>query len=258
MMMTQTSDALAVAAQPPREDHLLHCKGVTAEYGRIRVLHGIDLELRAGEVLAVLGANGAGKSSLLGAISGSVKSAGSTELAGQAIGGLPPHRRATMGLAFVPEARRNMFRVLSTAENLDIGLQLIPAAQRSETLAFICDLFPILESRREVPAGMLSGGEQQMLAIGIALGRRPRALLLDEPTQGLAPAVFDILERAMERLRETGVAILLAEQNLHFAARVAERYVVLLHGKIVASGNAEGMRDEARMSALYFDRHDNN
>jgi branched-chain amino acid transport system ATP-binding protein len=252
MMTTQTVGGRAITAQPPGDASLLLCKAVTAEYGRIRVLHGIDLELRAGEVLAVLGANGAGKSSLLGAISGSVKSTGSTELDGQAIDGLSPHRRATMGLAFVPEARRNMFRVLTTAENLDVGLQLIPATQRPETLAFICDLFPILKSRSDVPAGMLSGGEQQMLAIGMALGRRPRALLLDEPTQGLAPAVFDILERAMERLRETGVAILLAEQNLHFAARVAARYVVLLHGKVVASGDAEGMRNEARMSALYF------
>lgn len=256
-MTMQDTGLLEALPTGSGSDPLLQCKGVTAEYGRIRVLHGIDLQLRAGEVLAVLGANGAGKSSLLGAIAGSVKNAGSTQLDDQSIGGLPPHRRATMGLAFVPEARRNMFRVLSTAENLEIGLQLIPAAQRSDTLAFICDLFPILQSRSGVPAGMLSGGEQQMLAIGIALGRRPRALLLDEPTQGLAPAVFDILERAMERLRETGVGILLAEQNLHFAARVAERYIVLSHGKVVASGDAEGMRDEARMSALYFDRQDN-
>jgi branched-chain amino acid transport system ATP-binding protein len=251
-------DASVREPNPAVGNPTFECRGVTAEYGKIRVVHGVDLGLAPNEVLAVLGANGAGKSSLLGAIAGCVKSAGTIKLGSETIETIPAHRRAKLGLAFVPEARRNMFRVLSTAENLDIGLQLIPAEQRPDTLAFICDLFPILKSRGDVPAGMLSGGEQQMLAIGIALGRRPRVLLLDEPTQGLAPAVFDVLERAMIRLRETGVGILLAEQNLHFAARVAARYIVLSHGRVVASGDAEGMHDEERMSALYFGRPINN
>jgi branched-chain amino acid transport system ATP-binding protein len=157
-----------------------------------------------------------------------------------------------MGLAYVPEARRNVFRVMSTAENLEVGLSLAPRHERAEILDFICELFPILRDRMNVAAGMLSGGEQQMLAIGLALGRRPRVLLLDEPTQGLAPAVFDILEAALTRLRAAGVAILLAEQNLSFAARVASRYCILAHGEAVASGLRDSMDDLERISAIYF------
>jgi branched-chain amino acid transport system ATP-binding protein len=233
---------------------LLDCSGITADYGRITVVHGIDLSARAGEVLAVLGANGAGKSSLLGAIAGVVRNSGSIRLDGHDLASVPAHRRASQGLAFVPEARRNIFRVLSIAENLEIGLQLTEPAHRAETLEFICELFPILRDRMSVPAGMLSGGEQQMLAIGVALGRRPRVLILDEPTQGLAPAIFDVLEAAMVRLRDLGVAVVLAEQNLSFAARVADRYIVLSHGKVAASGEADSMLDAERMSALYFGR----
>jgi branched-chain amino acid transport system ATP-binding protein len=231
---------------------LLEGRAVTGEYGRIQVLSGIDFEVSPGEIVAVLGANGAGKSSFLGALAGSVKSTGDVRLGDRRLTGLPAHRRARLGLALVPEGRRNIFRVVSAAENLEVGLSLTPRRERPEILEFICGLFPILRDRLAVAAGMLSGGEQQMLAIGVALGRRPRALLLDEPTQGLAPAIFDVLETALARLRAAGVAILLAEQNLSFAARVASRYFVLAQGATVASGQREEMTDVERMSALYF------
>ncbi|HEY4198942.1 MAG TPA: ABC transporter ATP-binding protein [Devosiaceae bacterium] len=233
---------------------LLDCSRVTADYGRITVVHGVDLQARGGEVLAVLGANGAGKSSLFGAIAGTVRGGGVIRLNGTDLSAVPAHRRASAGLAFVPEARRNIFRVLSVAENLEIGLHLGVPADRPATLDFIHSLFPILRDRRDVPAGMLSGGEQQMLAIGVALGRRPHVLILDEPTQGLAPTIFDVLQDAMARLCDLGVAVVVAEQNLSFAARVADRYFVLSHGRVVASGDASSMLDEERMSALYFGR----
>lgn len=243
---------MSAAAQSAPDAGLLACSGVSAEYGRITVVHGVDLTVAPREVLAVMGANGAGKSSLLGAIAGVVKNAGRIRLDGAELGPLPAHARAGRGLAFVPEARRNIFRALSTAENLEIGLRLTPPAARAETLAFICELFPILRERQALPAGMLSGGEQQMLAIGVALGRQPKVLLLDEPTQGLAPTVFDVLLAALARLRGRDVAVVLAEQNLGFSARVADRFVVLSHGLVVASGGSEAMHDEQTMSALYF------
>jgi branched-chain amino acid transport system ATP-binding protein len=245
--MTSGPEARSVGAAV-----LLEGRAVTAEYGRIQVLSGVDFDVSPGEIVAVLGANGAGKSSFLGALAGSVKSTGDVRLGGERLTGLAAHRRAKLGLALVPEGRRNIFRVVSAAENLEVGLNLAPRHERAETLEFICGLFPILRDRLSVAAGMLSGGEQQMLAIGVALGRRPRALLLDEPTQGLAPAIFDVLETALARLRGAGVAILLAEQNLGFAARVANRYLVLAHGMTVASGHQVEMHDVAYMSSHYF------
>jgi branched-chain amino acid transport system ATP-binding protein len=231
---------------------VIECRDLTAAYGRIQVVSGVTLEAAAGEVLAIIGANGAGKSSLLGALSGTVRSTGSVQLGGRRLDGLSANQRALRGLAFVPEARRNIFRAMSTAENLEIGLSLQPRGDRAATLDLICELFPILRDRMAVSAGMLSGGEQQMLAIGVALGRNPRALLLDEPTQGLAPAVFDVLQVALARLQASGVALLLAEQNLAFTARVASRYVVLVHGQIAASGQGNEMADLEAISLTYL------
>jgi branched-chain amino acid transport system ATP-binding protein len=228
------------------------CSDLTAAYGRIQVVSGVTLQAAPGEVLAVIGANGAGKSSLLGALAGTVRSTGLVQLGGQRLDGSSANQRATRGLAYVPEARRNIFRVMSTAENLEIGLSLQPRSARGATLDFICELFPILRERMAVPAGMLSGGEQQMLAIGVALGRNPRVLLLDEPTQGLAPAVFDVLQAALVRLQAAGMALLLAEQNLAFTARVATRFVVLVHGQIVGSGLGSEMTDLDAISLTYL------
>jgi branched-chain amino acid transport system ATP-binding protein len=232
---------------------IFQCDGVTACYDRIPVIFGIDLELARGEVLAILGPNGAGKSSLLGSIAGVVQGAGRIELRGKQLGNLPAHARAAAGLAFVPEGRRNIFPTLSVADNLKIGLRLAPKSERDRIARFIVRLFPSLEERIATSAAMLSGGEQQMLAISVALGRDPTLLILDEPSQGLAPSVLELLEDALAELRTRDLAIILAEQNIDFASRLADRYIVLSQGKAVASGFRKDITDIDKIAAAYFD-----
>ncbi len=217
-------------------DIIMTCRAIGARYSRISVVEGVNLELRRGEMLAVLGGNGAGKSSLFGSIAGVVSGSGSVTVNGTDLSNLLAHTRASRGMALVPERRGNVFATMSVKENVDIGLRLLPVAEREAQREFILGLFPILKQRQTAVAGVLSGGEQQMLAIAMALGRKPQVLMLDEPTQGLAPMVFDILEHAFNVLKASGLALLLAEQNLPFAARVADRYIVLSHGQIVRQG----------------------
>ncbi|WP_431153234.1 ABC transporter ATP-binding protein [Acidovorax facilis] len=212
------------------------CRSISARYSRISVVESVHLDVRGGEMLAVLGANGAGKSSLFGAIAGIVSGSGNVKVDGVELGGMAAYKRASHGLAFVPERRGNVFATMSVRENVDIGLRLLPVAEREAQRRMIMELFPILQKREDAAAGVLSGGEQQMLAIAMALGRKPKLLLLDEPTQGLAPMVYDLLQHAFDVLKGLGLALLLAEQNLPFAARVADRYLVLSHGQVVRQG----------------------
>jgi branched-chain amino acid transport system ATP-binding protein len=151
---------------------VMRCQGLVARYSRVTVVFGVDLDVASGEMLVVLGANGAGKSSALGAIAGIVSSSGQIKMRGREVGRMSAHRRAKAGLSFVPERRGNIFPTMSVRENIDIGLSLLPAVDRDEQRTFILDLFPSLARRETVMAGVLSGGEQQMLAIGLALGRR--------------------------------------------------------------------------------------
>jgi len=233
---------MTVAGKDSRNP-ILVCRGMRARYSRIEVVHGIDLDVHAGEMVALLGSNGAGKSSLLGAIVGTVSGQGSVRVGDNELGRMAAHQRAYHGLAFVPEQRGNIFSTMSVAENIELGLRMLPPEARGECEEMILSLFPILKQRSASSAGVLSGGEQQMLAIGIALGRNPAALLLDEPTQGLAPAIFDILENAFDVLRQRGIALLLAEQNVPFAERVSDRYMVLSHGETVKVGDKGDLRD---------------
>jgi branched-chain amino acid transport system ATP-binding protein len=256
----QTLDLARQAGKPsqhPLEGPVLNCTNQSAFYGRIQVVFGVSLAIAPGECVAVLGPNGAGKTSLLGAIGGTVRATGETRFNGDDIGRLSAYRRARVGLSYVPEAHRNLFPSMSVRENLDMGLSLSPQPVRPEILHFIVHLFPILKSRMATAAVMLSGGEQQMLAIAIALGRRPTVLLLDEPSQGLAPAVFDILESAFTELRQRRIAVLVAEQNLSFASQVASRYIVLSGGRIVATGGKDDLTDHDRIFAAYlgFEAH---
>lgn len=221
----------------------LTVKSLGARYGRIVVCRGIDLDVARGEVLVLLGPNGAGKSSTLGAIAGSVASSGEIDVDGNALQGLAASRRARMGLSLVPEGRRNLFGTLSVAENMQIGARLLPSAQRGAVLAELYETFPILAQRRGQEAAMLSGGEQQLLAIAVAIARRPSVLLLDEPSQGLAPVALDHLVEAIDALRTKGLAVLLAEQNHAFAARLGDRYVALRGGEVVARGDREQLAD---------------
>lgn len=221
----------------------LRLSGLHAGYGRIEVCREIELIVADGEFLAVLGANGAGKSTLLGAIAGSVASRGGIELDGKPLAALNARDRARQGLALVPEGRRNLFSPLTVMENFQLGLRLLPAHERSRTLDELLAMFPILATRRTQPAGLLSGGEQQMLALAVALARRPSVLLLDEPSQGLAPVVLQNLLEQIGGLRKMGLAVLLAEQNHRFAAQLCDRYLVLSHGEIVGGGNADDLHD---------------
>jgi branched-chain amino acid transport system ATP-binding protein len=233
-------------------EEALVCDAVSAFYGRIQVVFDISLSIAPGECLAVLGANGAGKTSLQGAIAGTVRGSGRMVFGGKDLSRLSAHRRARSGLSYVPEARRNLFATMTVRENLDVGLSLSPPAARPEILDFVLDLFPILKERMPTVSGMLSGGEQQMLAIAVALGRRPAALILDEPSQGLAPAIFDILERAFTQLKQRHIAILLAEQNLSFASQVADRYIVISQGHKVAEGLKDEISNHDKIFAAYI------
>jgi len=252
VLQNSPQPAAAGAASPGDGAGILRCANVCAFYGRIQVVFDVSLALSAGECLAVLGPNGAGKTSLLGAIGGTVRGSGMVAFDGADWAGASTRRRAKAGLSYVPEARRNLFLTMSVRENLDIGLSLSPAPARAAVMDFVLGLFPILRNRMAAAAGMLSGGEQQMLAIAVALGRRPRALILDEPSQGLAPTVFDILEAAFATLKQRGVAVLLAEQNLTFAAQLADRFIVLSEGHAVAAGGRAELTGHGRILAAYL------
>lgn len=230
----------------------ISCANVSARYGRITVVSNVTLTVVPGEMLAVLGANGAGKSSLLGSIAGTVSGGGRIEIYGNPVGSFPSHKRAVSGLSLVPEQRRNVFAAMSVKENIDLGLRLLPAGERDEQRDLIMSLFPILKERQSAGAGMLSGGEQQMLAISLALGRKPDVMSFDEPTQGLAPAVFDTLEHAFAVLKERGMAMILAEQNVPFAARVADRYVILSQGNIVRDGPGSDLKNPEDIAEVFL------
>ena len=231
---------------------IMTCKGVSARYSRIVVVSDVNLSLRAGELLAVLGANGAGKSSMLGAVAGIVNGGGDIHVRGRSVGQLSAPARAAMGIAFVPEQRGNIFATMSVRENIEIGLRLLQPGQREAQRDFILDLFPLLKQRDQAMAGVLSGGEQQMLAIGLALGRNPDVLILDEPSQGLAPTVFDILERAFDVLKQKGLGLVLAEQNVPFAARVADRYVIMSYGQVVQHGGREDLENPEELADAFM------
>ena len=221
----------------------LRIANLHAGYGRIEVCRDIALTLGDGEFLAVLGANGAGKSTLLGAVAGVVDSRGAIELDGARIDRMNTRERARNGLALVPEGRRNLFSPLTVQENLLLGLRLLPAAERGGMLEQLLAMFPILGTRRGQIAGLLSGGEQQMLALAVALARRPSVLLLDEPSQGLAPLVLQNLAQQIRALRSIGVSVLLAEQNHRFAAQLCDRYVVLSSGELAGGGDRNELQD---------------
>ena len=227
----------------------LRIVNLNAGYGRIEVCRQISLTLENGEYLAVLGPNGAGKSTLLGAIAGSVIARGQIELNGK-----PLHRgnardRARHGLALVPEGRRNLFPPLTVYENLQLGLRLLPKGDRAAMLQSLLDLFPILGPRRMQVAGLLSGGEQQMLALAVSLARRPSVLLLDEPSQGLAPMLLENLAQQIIAMRSLGVSVLLAEQNHRFAAQLCDRYVVLTSGELTGGGTREDLQNTNNVTA---------
>lgn len=232
---------------------MLTVRGLQVTYGGAVALAGVDLDVRQGEAIALVGANGAGKSSLLAAIAGLHRPVrGSIAFEGQEIAGRAAHQIIPLGLALVPEGRR-LFPHLTVRRNLLLGGYLEHAsAAREERLAEVCELFPILGGRLGQRAGTLSGGEQQMLAVARALMSRPRLLMLDEPSLGVAPIVVSRLFEILATIRDTGTTIVLVEQNLHLALTFATRGYVLQTGRVVASGSGEDLLASAEVRRAYL------
>jgi branched-chain amino acid transport system ATP-binding protein len=233
---------------------VLTVAGVSAGYGRVPVLHDVALTVGPGEVVALLGANGAGKTTLLRVIAGELRpSAGSVDFHGRELVGLRPEGVVKAGLALVPEGRR-MFAGLTVRENLLLGGYSRPRADLRPDLDRIYGFFPRLAQRAEQAAGRLSGGEQQMVAIGRALMARPRLLMIDELSQGLAPTVVDDLIDLLPALAGDGMAVLLVEQDVEAALAVAARGYVLELGSIVREGTAAALLEDSSLTDAYLGR----
>jgi branched-chain amino acid transport system ATP-binding protein len=231
---------------------MLSIEKLVSGYRRIEALHGVSLEVRPGEVVTLIGANGAGKSTLLRAISGvQPVSAGSIRFDGRNIERLPAHARVALGIAQVPEGRQ-LFLPLSVEDNLRLGAWSRRGADLRADLARIYDMFPMLASMRATLAGALSGGQQQMLAIGRALMARPRLLLLDEPSLGLAPMLVEQILQTVRTLNEEGLTVLLIEQNARAALAIADRAYVLETGRITVSGTAAEIQSDRRVAEAYL------
>jgi branched-chain amino acid transport system ATP-binding protein len=231
---------------------LLEIAGLASHYGRIQALRDIALAVDEGELVALVGANGAGKTTLLRTISGvQPASAGAIRFAGRDITRSAPDRRVRLGIAQVPEGR-HVFAPLTVEDNLRLGGYSRPQAEMERALAEICARFPVLAERRKQPAGTLSGGEQQMLAIGRALMARPRCLLLDEPSMGLAPMLVEEIFRAIRQLKEAGTTIFLVEQNAHAALAIADRGYVMETGAIVLAGPGQALLQNEQVRAAYL------
>lgn len=230
---------------------LLELSGLEVRYGAVPALRAIDLEVHEGEIVALLGANGAGKTTTLRTISGLARpTAGQVLFDGRELNGLAPHAIVGLGIGHVPEGR-HIFPRLSVLENLEIGAYLKRGSLKPE-LDRAFSLFPRLAERRRQLGGTLSGGEQQMLAIGRALMSDPRLLLLDEPSMGLAPLVVEAIFSIIEQIRATGATILLVEQNAAQALRMADRGYVLENGRIVLADQASALLDDPRIRVAYL------
>lgn len=224
---------------------LLSVEGLSVAYGGAKAVDGASFAARAGEVVALLGANGAGKSSLLKALIGLVPAAGSIRLGGRTLGSLSPQQRARLNVGYAPEGRR-VFAGMTAQENLLVASR-DGADARSRRMEEMYALFPQLGERRHAPAWQLSGGEQQMLAIARALMARPRLLLVDEPTLGLAPAMIEIVIGALRRIAADGAAVLLAEQNASAGLAVSDRALLMRLGRIEAEGAAKTLAGDERL-----------
>ena len=232
---------------------MLEACAIEARYGHAISLRDVSLRIAPGELVCVVGPNGAGKSTLISVIAGMHRaSAGSLRLDGDDLTHLPAHRFCDRGIAIVPEGRR-LFTMLSVRENLELGSYRTAAkAQRRQSIDRVCALFPVLETCLERLAGSLSGGQQQMVAIGRALMARPAYLLLDEPSLGLAPIIVLELFRIIERVSAEGVAVLLVEQNVAMSLDIAERAYVLEEGRVVDEGTPDELKSKPHIRRAYL------
>ncbi|MDQ2138817.1 ABC transporter ATP-binding protein [Alcaligenaceae bacterium A4P071] len=220
---------------------ILDVDGIHSYYGKSHILQGLALQVPDGALVTVLGRNGAGKSTTLKTIAGVIAPrSGSIRFNGQNIAGLPAHRIAAMGVCLVPE-HRGIFKLLTVEENLKLGLRRASPWQLDD----IYRIFPRLKERRRNGGGQLSGGEQQMLAIGRALMNHPRLLMLDEPVEGLAPVIVEEIVAQLKLIKQSGVAIVLVEQNLEVCTQLADRHIIIEQGRVVFEGsNADFLADD--------------
>jgi branched-chain amino acid transport system ATP-binding protein len=232
---------------------MLEIRDLDAAYSEVTVLRGINVTLAKGESVAVIGANGAGKSTMLRVISGLLRPRrGAVLFDGARVDHLPPYDIAALGIAHVPEGRR-VLPDMTVEENLELGAYLPrPKARRRESLAWVYQIFPRLADRRRQRAGTLSGGEQQMLAVGRGLMLRPRLLMLDEPSLGLAPLVVDTTFGKIAEVRKEGIAILLVEQNVQRALALADRGYVLEGGQVVLQGPSQALLENPHVKVAYL------
>jgi branched-chain amino acid transport system ATP-binding protein len=231
---------------------MLEVSGLRSAYGRIEVLKGVSLEVRVGEIVALIGSNGAGKTTLLRALSGvQPTTAGRVVLNGADVTHAPSHRRVALGMAQVPEGRQ-VFGPLSVEDNLRLGAYLRRDGDVAADRERVYAMFPALAEKRTLAAGGLSGGQQQMLAIGRALMARPKLLLLDEPSMGLAPLLVDQILEAVAGLKGEGVTVLLVEQNATAALSIADRGYVLETGLVTHEGAATALLDDPRVREAYL------
>jgi branched-chain amino acid transport system ATP-binding protein len=231
---------------------LLEVRGLTAGYGAGPVLHGVDLDFQAGELLALIGANGAGKSTLLGVLSGLVPpTSGSILFAGRNLTGARPERVVRAGIAHVPQGRR-LFATMTVRQNLVLGAYLRRDREVQSDIDRVIGYFPALGDKLQRVAGTLSGGEQQMVAIGRGLMGRPRLLMIDEPSLGLAPKVVETVIEVCESINRDGVSVLLVEQDVVVALEAADRGYVLENGRIALSGSARELQDDPAVRKAYL------
>ncbi len=232
---------------------LLRLTSVDAGYGGFQALFGISVEIEAGETVAVIGPNGAGKTTLMRVISGLIRpTSGAITMEGTDLVRTPAHRILELGIAHVPENRR-LFPAMTVEDNLRMGAYIRPARTRfAERLAYVYELFPRLRERRHQLAGTMSGGEQQMCAIGRALMSEPKLLLLDEPSAGLAPVVVQQVFALVQRIRASGLTVLIVEQNVRQVLQVGDRAYLLEAGTIRSSGSADELLRSEAVSAAYF------
>jgi branched-chain amino acid transport system ATP-binding protein len=232
---------------------MLEIRDLDARYGRAQILSGVSLDVAAGEVVALLGRNGAGKSTTLKAILGLVPpTRGRIVFDGVDIAGQAPYRIARLGLGYVPEERR-IFTDLTVRENLEVARRPPRDGLESWTHARLFELFPNLETLIDRPGGRMSGGEQQMLAVARTLMGNPKMLLLDEPSEGLAPLIVEQMEAAIAALKREGLAVLLCEQNLHFARRLADRAIIIEKGQVRYTGTMAALMADATARKTYLE-----
>jgi branched-chain amino acid transport system ATP-binding protein len=232
---------------------MLTLSGVSASYGSVPAVSDVSMTVGEGEAVGLLGANGAGKSTTLRAISGLLRlTSGSITFLGTNIASLPPYKIAALGIAHVPEGRQ-VFPELTVKENLEIGAYIPSAkAERSRTLDLVLSIFPVLAERQKQLAGTMSGGEQQMLAVGRGLMLKPRLLMLDEPSLGLAPVVTDATFEKIQEIHAMGTALLLVEQNVSRALTLVQRAYVLEGGSVIMHGSSAELANNKKVQAAYL------